>query len=145
MPSAFDVSHYLLTLQDDDAGDLISNLKLQKLLYYAQGLYLAMNEEALFPEKIYAWKHGPVVPDMYHFFKTYGANPIPKPNNFNFSVLNENQTEFLNEVYQVFGQFSAWKLRNMTHEEPPYKMAEASAGEITLGSMADYFKTYLTK
>jgi len=79
------------------------------------------------------------------FFKTYGANPIPKPNNFNFSVLNENQTEFLNEVYQVFGQFSAWKLRNMTHEEPPYKMAEASAGEITLGSMADYFKTYLTK
>jgi len=51
MPSAFDVSHYLLTLQDDDAGDLISNLKLQKLLYYAQGLYLAMNEEALFPEK----------------------------------------------------------------------------------------------
>jgi uncharacterized phage-associated protein len=44
-------------------------------------------------------------------------------------------------VYEVFGQFSAWKLRDMTHDEPPWKNNEINAGEISVNEMADYFKT----
>ena len=39
----------------DDSGELISNLKLQKLLYYMQGFHLAYFNEPLFEEDIEAW------------------------------------------------------------------------------------------
>ena len=69
MISAFNVADYFLVQQDEDAGDLISNMKLQKLLYYAQGYFLAIANEPLFHERIYAWTHGPVVPKVYHKYK----------------------------------------------------------------------------
>lgn len=74
---AIDVARYFLALADEEAGDLVSNLKLQKLLYYAQGFHLAMTGRPLFDEPIQAWMHGPVVPAVYHAFKVYGSGPIP--------------------------------------------------------------------
>ena len=56
---------YLLSKQDSEEPD-ISNLKLLKLLYYAQGTFLALYGRPLFNESIEAWLHGPVVPDVYH-------------------------------------------------------------------------------
>lgn len=56
--TAIEVARYFLALQDEDAGEGISNLKLQKLLYYAQGIYLAMEGKSLFPERIEAWTYG---------------------------------------------------------------------------------------
>ena len=64
MANCHDVAAYILAKQDDDSGDLISNLKLQKLAYYAQGFCLAMHGRPLFPEAIKAWKHGPVVSEL---------------------------------------------------------------------------------
>ena len=48
----------------------------------------------------------------------------------------------MDEVYDVYGQFSAWKLRNMTHEEAPWKNA-VQGQDISLTSMTEYFKTQL--
>ena len=79
MLSCFDVAKYFATLVESDAGDSISNLKLQKLAYYAQGFHLAMYDTPLFPERIYAWAHGPVVEELYHAYKKFGANPIVHP------------------------------------------------------------------
>lgn len=62
MLNCFDVAKYFLAQQDETAGDLISNLKLQKLIYYAQGFHLAISDRPLFPEPIKAWIHGPAVP-----------------------------------------------------------------------------------
>ncbi len=61
MLSCDDAAKYFLAQTSEDAGDLISNLKLQKLLYYAQGFHLALYDEPLFPEAIEAWTHGPVL------------------------------------------------------------------------------------
>ena len=66
MLTCYDIAKYFLAQADEEIGDLISNLKLQKLVYYAQGFYLALHDEALFPEDIEAWTHGPVVPVLYH-------------------------------------------------------------------------------
>lgn len=144
MMTARQIADYFLALQDDESGDLISNLKLQKLLYFAQGLYLAsFGGQPLFPESIFAWKHGPVVPDIYHAFKDYKSDSIPRPIDLDFSVYSDPIKEFLNEIYDVFGQFSAWKLRNMSHETPSYQRAEAFSEEITHESMRDYFKCYI--
>src|SRR6185312_5197943 len=120
MATPLDISKYILSLNDVEFGDLISNLKLQKLVYYAQGFHLAMNNKELFEEDIIAWEHGPAVESLYHYYKGYGSNAIPVPEEFDDNVLLENEKTLLKEVYEVFGQFSAWKLRNMTHSERPW-------------------------
>lgn len=140
-----DVAKYFLTLVDDDAGDLISNLKLQKLVYYAQGFSLALFGKPLFGETIEAWMHGPVIPVLYREYNACGGDPIPHPEGFNLGLVDTETAELLDEVYEVFGQFSAWKLRNMTHAEPPWKdvYVPGASAEITRESMEEYFKTQL--
>ena len=140
MCSCFDVADYFLTLLDDNAGDVITNLKMQKLVYYAQGYSLAIAGKPLFDEEFEAWMHGPVVPELYHKYKEYGNFPLPIPRNVNFEKFTEDEKELLNEVYRLYGQFSAWRLRDMTHEEPPWKDAPAN-GIITKKSMKAYFDT----
>jgi len=142
MSTAEKVANYFLALQDHDAGDSISHMKLQKLVYYAQGVSLALRGEELFPERVEAWDHGPVVPDLYHRYKEHGSSPIPKTTIDADDYTNE-EIEILDEVYEVFGQFSAWKLRNMTHQEPPWKDAynQHQGAEITREAMKAFFDT----
>lgn len=142
MASAHDVADFFLSLQDEEAGDVISNLKLQKLLYYAQGYHLAAFGCPLFPEKVRKWQHGPVVKEIYHAFSDYGSGGIPEPSSLNENAFDEEQVSFLNEIYRIFGQYSAWKLRNMTHEEPPWVDAPVR-GIISRKTMQDYFSDYV--
>ncbi|MCW4589611.1 DUF4065 domain-containing protein [Gluconacetobacter entanii] len=145
MLSARQVADYFLTLADPDVGDEISNLKLQKLCYYAQGFSLALNDTPLFMEPIVAWQHGPVVESIYHAFKIYGSQGIPCPVGLDFSVYDEDDRELLNEVYDEYGQFSAWKLRNMTHEEAPWRNTDKSGANnvISQSAMKKFFKRRL--
>ena len=106
--------------EEVNGADGISNLKLQKLLYYAQGCTLAITGNALFDDNIVAWKHGPVVESIYHEYKSFEGGSITNVDTAFDSMSNEIM-EILESVYQMFGQFSAWKLRNMTHEETPWK------------------------
>ena len=140
MASVYDVAKYILTLADEEVGDLISNLKLQKLVYYAQGFHLALFNEELFNERIEAWDHGPVAPPLYGEYKCYGAGAIPKSDDFDSSSLTDEQKELINEVYEVYGQFSAWKLRNMTHDETPWRDTPNSE-IIEPSKMREYFLT----
>ena len=104
----------------EDVGG-ISNLKLQKLLYYAQGVYLAIKGIPLFEEPIYAWQHGPVVPCVYEQYNLFGAAPIDFDEDFDIRSISLDDVKILEEVFEIFGQYSAWKLRDMTHEEQPYQ------------------------
>ena len=141
MATAKDVAQYLLKLDEQHGGEGISNLKLQKLAYYSQGFFGAIHDKPLFKEKIEAWTHGPVIPELYHEYKCYGSNLIPSSNISSEPSLSKEEMELISEVYDVFGQFSAWKLRNMTHEESPLKDNEGEAGEISFDEMKRYFKT----
>lgn len=143
MYSSYDVADYFLSLVNEEMDEQISNLKLQKLLYYAQGFYLALFNKRLFNSQIEAWEHGPVVPEVYHKYKKYGARGIPSPKVVDFEKYDDETKDFLNEIYDILGQFSAWKLRNMTHVEKPWREAYKSNGKITDKLMKDYFKTRL--
>lgn len=140
MYAAETVAEYFLSLVDPEAGDAITNLTLQKLLYYAQGLHLALFDHPLFPDRIEAWMHGPVVPTVYHRYKTFGANPLPVSEDFDPNTLDSETQAFLNEVYEVYGQFSAWKLRNMTHTESPWRDTPEGQ-EISHARLQEFFKT----
>ncbi len=136
-----DIVNCILFLDDTNDGDGVSNLKLQKLVYYAQGFYSAIFNKALFNNEISAWSHGPVVPELYHNYKNYGRDGIPLSTDFDKASLSQEEFDLVEEVFEVFGQYSAWKLRNMTHEETPWLNHESEAGTIPLPEITEYFKT----
>ncbi|MCU6786400.1 Panacea domain-containing protein [Aedoeadaptatus acetigenes] len=127
--SANDIANWFLNYNfqlrefEDEDTDNISNLKLQKLLYYAQGTFLAIHNQKLFNDPIVAWKHGPVVESVYQNFKSYGASGIDQ---FQEVKLDDETVDLLIEVYDVFGKYSAWGLREMTHQEDPWKNTNQS-------------------
>lgn len=144
MYSALDISRYFLHLADPDCGEGITNLKLQKLCYYAQGFYLAINNKPLFSESIEAWQHGPVVPVLYHEYKKHGNMNIDPPE-MDFNIYPKEIRDFLSEVYDTYGQFSAWKLRDLTHNEIPWiEASKTISALISHESMKNYFKTLIT-
>ena len=143
-----DIAEYFLSLCNcsDDSGDLISNLKIQKLVYYAQGFSLAIRNKPLFREPIQAWPHGPVVPDLYKKYKEFGNGPLPTENlNIDLHKYPKDVKELLDEVYDIYGQFSAGKLRNMTHEESPWRTTyqAGKSNEISHEKLKEYFLTQI--
>jgi uncharacterized phage-associated protein len=139
MPTAHDVARYLVSQVDDDGGDSMSNLKLQKLLYYSQGFHLAAYGKPLFNEPIEAWVHGPVVPDVYRTLKHFGSNAV-QMDPPDLSQFAGEDLELIDEVYSVYGQFSPTGLRNMTHDEPPWKRTP-QGGIISHELMREFFRT----
>lgn len=139
-----EVAEYLLDKLDADAEDCISNLKLQKLVYYSQGFVMAIMNKKLFNENIEAWAHGPVVPELYHKYKSFGSCGINKPQNANYKTLDNFKClkDIIDEVFQAYGQFSAWKLRNMTHSETPW-LKTPQNNIISDCLMVEFFKTQI--
>lgn len=143
MLTSRDVAEYFLSLVDEEAGDSISNLKLQKLVYYAQGFTLAIHDRPLFHEDIEAWVHGPVIPELYRSFKQHKAEPIP-PVPVDKTKFIPDELEVLDDVWEMFGQFSATKLRNMTHDELPWKQTP-QGDVIPRELMKQYFRTQIVQ
>jgi uncharacterized phage-associated protein len=139
------IARWLIAWAEADE-DPLTNMKLQKLLYYAQGQYLARCGEPLFGDAIEAWSHGPVVPSVYREFKGYGARSIELADTdpFQWSDVSPEIADFLSTVWNTYGGYSAGRLRNMTHNEPPWQRSFAGDGErgtvIPLESMRTYFK-----
>lgn len=136
------IAKCFLALSEPDKGDIVSNLKMQKLLYYAQGYHLALYGEKLFDESIYAWQYGPVVQEAYFEFKPFGAGAIDVPDDFDFSIFTKDQLELLIEVNNVYGQYSAVKLMEMTHQETPW--INTPINEIIADNLLkEYFSNYI--
>ncbi|MFK5949531.1 MAG: DUF4065 domain-containing protein [Methylococcales bacterium] len=143
MHTVIDVANYFLWLDIENEGDGISNLKLQKLAYYTQGFYSALYGKPLFPEHIEAWRYGPVVPSLYQQYKNNQDLPIGLSSDFNSNIFSKEEIDLLEEVYQVFGQYSAWKLRDMTYGEAPWLDNEKNTTVIPLEELTRYFKARL--
>ena len=141
----FNVADYfLIRARAEDSDEGMTHLKLQKLVYYAQGFHLAIYDKPLFPNSIYAWQHGPVVRELWDKYCGCGSSALDPPDTFDFKRFPEEQIELLDEVFEVYGQFTAWKLRNLTHEEPPWKSVDIN-DMISIESMKEYFRTQLSE
>lgn len=138
---AIQVSQYVLSLAQNNPEEDLTNLKLQKILYYLQGYSLALYNKELFLDEIEPWKYGPVVSEVYHTYKTYGDDCIVLPDlDLNFNYLTEAQKTFINKVYSYFRQFSGIKLMEMTHLEQPW----ASSYNVESVIAKDKLKTFFT-
>ena len=122
----------------------------QKLLYYAQGIHLALYHTPLFREDILAWPHGPVIPEVYNEYKKFGKNQID-------IALTDEDLECVNEIekdiaaqalelaYDNFAIYTAWQLREMTHQEgTPWEITMRNSGinsTIPNSLIQNYFAT----
>jgi uncharacterized phage-associated protein len=142
MTSALDVAVHTL-----EARGEMTTWKLQKLVYYCQAWSLVWDEEPLFEEPIEAWANGPVVRALYDAhrgqFRVGPTQILGDP-----SKLSEYQRETIDAVLDEYGDKDGHWLRQLTHDEPPWRDARQAAGlasgergspVITHGAMADYY------
>ena len=135
MASVHDVAAYLV----EKAG-VIGTMKLEKLTYYCQAWWVARNQSTLFPERLEAWRMGPVCPDLYreHRRRNY-VDGWPSGLSTNLTPL---ERAHIDAVVDVYGVYSGFRLGEMTHEERPWNVAMANGGlntEIEVAVMRDYF------
>lgn len=139
---AINIAEYFLWKAQEDDQELLSNMKLQKLIYYAQGLHLSLNDSELFEEKVEAWTYGPVVSELYHIYKEHASRGIPANPDFDPLSIDQDTRDFLDEIYEVFGQFSAIRLMELAHSDECWQDV-AIGDEITVDSMKGCFEKYL--
>lgn len=94
----------------------VSNLKLQKLLYFVQAYFLAFTESGTpcFKEKIEAWDFGPVVPNVYYYFCGYGAMKIMNYYDEDFS-LNYEDRQIIDKIIIEKRDMDPWQLVEETY------------------------------
>jgi len=109
--TSLNVANYFLSLKDYED---LTNLKIQKMIYYAYGWHLALHDNPLFDERFEAWDYGPVIPRLYHAFKKYKDRPVPVARDFNSNIIGD-KTKFLDDIYIKYGHYSANKLCDLTH------------------------------
>jgi uncharacterized phage-associated protein len=136
-----------LLIECRERGEVITNLKLQKLLYYTQAWYLVLKNQPLFNEDFQAWVHGPVLPSQYRRFKKFEWRPILEED---ISPLKLDDgagiVSHLIEIVDVFGIETAPALEMMTHNESPWKEArqglpadQPSSAIISKESMLSFY------
>ena len=139
--NALDIANFLIYLMSDSCDDL-SNMKLNKILYYAQGHFLQNYNRPLFSDTIEAWQHGPVVKAVYAKYKDYKDKPISEYDISKIDAIDNSVKSFLLDIARKYGRYTAYTLRNMTHR-PKSPWAQVDEGEeITLKSISDYFEKY---
>ena len=139
------VAAFFLALNASSEDNDLTQLKLQKLLYYAQGICLAVSGKPLFDSKLHAWLHGPVCTPIYYDFPT-GASILTlyKNNDELVDQLTQKEKSLIHFIDMVYGRYGALTLRHMTHLETPWKEAkEHNLEEISQDSIKDFFSTTL--
>jgi uncharacterized phage-associated protein len=124
MIDSLNVARYFIIRAYEEGREAeMTNMKVQKLLYYAQSLHLALYNEPLFAEEIQAWRYGPVCPPAYNFYSEFEAKQLPIPDKESLLQLPREKKELLEEIWEYFGGYHAYGLSDMTHGEFPWKKA----------------------
>jgi len=114
--SAKAIANYFLD-RANAAGQEITPMKMQKLVYIAHGWHLAIHGEPLIDEPVEAWRFGPVIPSLFQAFRKYGASPIAEHADGvgRCAMDNTNAQTLLDGVMEAHGEMSAIDLMRLTH------------------------------
>ncbi len=126
----------------------VTNLKLQKLVYFVQGFALAELNRPLFLNEIQAWTYGPVIPDLYHRLKHYGAGVVSgtleAPDTLSEDA---DACGVVQRVMGKLGNLPVTQLVRLSHmENSPWDVAWECGKytKISLKQMTIYFKDMLS-
>ena len=143
MRNVLDISKYVI-FRYWKTGQPITNLKLQKILYYIQGYALRRCGEVAYPEAIYRWPYGPVVPEAYFEYNRSRSQPIVEPEDEDIEAIikilyrDRAILSVINDVVEKSSPFSAAQLVEKTHQELPWKSTDDSK-EIKCSLISMYF------
>ena len=156
MYNVLDVCRHVINYSNNqDYG--ISNLKLQKVLYFIQAYFLISTPEACFVEQIEAWDFGPIVPEVYNEYKQYGSGDIPYITSyiqfdeediwnsaridFSDNIISDDDKKLIDMVVDKFSEYSATDLVTLTHRQAPWKYAYVRGmnNAIKNESIKEYF------
>lgn len=121
--TALQISQYIIK----HTKGSVSNLKLQKMLFYAQVEYIQKYKESLFEDSIEAWRHGPVIREVYRTFKKYMSSPIPvdaqelSETKIDEFLLDQNAVTIVQDVILKTQEIDPWKLVTKTHNTSAWK------------------------
>lgn len=144
--SAIDIAKNIINIYNARVDELvrnydifpeyITNLKLQKLLYFVQAMCLMIFGKKAFPEKILAWSYGPVINEVYQQYKQNHASEINSESNI--KNISSGLYKIIEEVINSYGSIEANKLIDFTHEEEPWRNTEINK-EIDIELIKNYF------
>jgi len=126
MVSAQDVADYIIW-SSHESGSFISNLKLQKLLFYVQAWHLAVFRRPLFPEKFQAWVRGPAIPEIYQRYQGYQWRNIDE--DVRPPDLDPKTVAFMEEVLEEYGPLDARRLEQLARREDPWIKARGGIAD----------------
>lgn len=127
----------------DRKDSRMTNLKLQKTLYYIQGYYSKEYDEALLDQSFEHWPYGPVVPSVYFDYCAFGAEAIeiPETQEAIFKEFCREEKRFIEKIIDKCLTYSASELVHKTHQETPWIKAKKTK-IIDFNEIRRYFKTH---
>lgn len=141
MFSAHDVAIYIINWCRKN-GVTITNLKLQKLLYFVQGEYSKERESRLIKEDFYAWQLGPVIPQVYTEYSIFSSSVLPvQKTSISFC---QEERDVIDHTLEKYAHRTTWALVDLTHQQVPWKYTHEIFGEksrIPYRTIADFFES----
>lgn len=123
MYRALSIARYIIE-RCNAQNQAISNLKLQKILYFVQAEFLVSKNQPCFAEEIEAWDFGPVVPVVYQRYKAYGGGNIPITRSLiRTMTISESDQYLIDDIVDQCAEYSASTLVEITHRQTPWKKA----------------------
>lgn len=144
MYSSHDIAKIILSYMDE-SGDVLTNKKLQKLLYYVESWSLVYFD-GLLQEDFEAWVHGPVVPSVYRAYKQFGYKPIitdyecgesPKERYEGLIKtihLEDDKWELIKAVLAEYAGLASFQLEKLSHSEAPWQSARGNVSPLVASS-----------
>lgn len=159
MYKAMEIAEYVINYSNE-IGSPVSNLKLQKLLYYIQATALVERERKCFEDPIVAWEFGPVVVPVYQIYREYGREDIPKQTSVDkvkfdsvkmkivfakptqIDNLSRNIAEKIVKAYECIK--NPFELVEKTHREAPWQKTKINE-EIDCEIIKEYYSQNIEK
>ena len=124
MTTALDCAHYFVQRGLDDPRDTFDgNMKLQKLLFFADMISLAETGKPLFDDPVYAFDKGCVVEAVRPHYRDDNKAFVAESEQFDASVLTERERDILDLTIEIYGPINAPDLSENTHEYPCWRNA----------------------
>lgn len=147
----------------ESKGDLVTNKKLQKLLYYIEAWFLVYSR-SIIDEDFEAWVHGPVIPSLYREYKRFGYSPIEGTYKagetstgkyfqlLKSAGLNSDQKKLLFAILDKYAPLPSYQLEALSHSEDPWKNARLKCKKfehcnevIEKSKMKKYYSSLVSK
>lgn len=132
MYNVFDVASYICNRYMEENKKRIDEMKLHKLLYFAQRESIIQTGQPLFSEEFEAWKYGPVLREVRVHYKN---------DDFNKNYKNEHLTPIMDKVFEEYSHILSWSLSMISHGEESWKLARIGIPEGVNGNKKISTKT----